>query len=292
MRAGDIDFTYIFSSPGSFAATSGGKVFNWASPNDMGIFAMNVKQKPWSDVYVRRAVAYALNRTELVTANGGPASAQPGSTLIPMQELRLLGSKSRVNALLKSIPQYPFNLAKARQEMAQSAYPKGFTTTTDTRLRPVGRHLRGHRLRAPEDRHEDECEGTVLAGVDRAGLRAEDLFEHVHILGAGNPDPGGQPGTLLGSQNVKSGGGDLANYDPKSVDELIARGVAASIPTTRLAIYGELLKKLGTDVPYVPLFNLDEFIVLGSKFTFPASVRSGYETWVFDQWPFLIRQAA
>jgi hypothetical protein len=43
------------------------------------------------------------------------------------------------------------------------------------------------------------------------------------------------------------------------------------------------------DVPYVPLFNLDEFIALGSKFTFPPNESSDNWDWVVDQWPFHIK---
>ena len=32
--------------------------------------------------------------------------------------------------MFNSVPQYPYDLGKARQEMAQSAYPHGFTATT------------------------------------------------------------------------------------------------------------------------------------------------------------------
>jgi hypothetical protein len=39
----------------------------------------------------------------------------------------------------------------------------------------------------------------------------------------------------------------------------------------RLAIYGDLLRKLVTDLPYVSLFNFDSYVAISSNFTIPAA---------------------
>jgi peptide/nickel transport system substrate-binding protein len=78
----------------------------------------NENVKPFQDVHVRRAISYAINREALVKAvlfgNG-----QPANSLFPPQ-----------------VPYYDpgsgglqYNLAAAKQEMAQSSVPHGFTTT-------------------------------------------------------------------------------------------------------------------------------------------------------------------
>ena len=86
-------------------------------------------------------------------------------------------------------------------------------------------------------------------------------------LYAAFPDPSEQPGYLLGNANAKSGGINWADYTPASVDELLARGLAKSKPAIRLAIYGQILRMVATDVPYVPLFNFDSYIVVSNKVT-------------------------
>src|SRR5262249_9108596 len=78
---------------------------------------------------VRRAVAYALNRSDIIAAAGGYAS--PLYTFIPSQALQTVASPSQVSTLLGSLNLYHFDLAKARQEMAQSAYPQGVSATID-----------------------------------------------------------------------------------------------------------------------------------------------------------------
>ena len=80
--------------------------------------AFNELRKPFQDVHVRKAISLAINRAALVKAvlfgNGKPANS-----LFPPQ----------VPYYDPSTPGYQFNLAEAKQQMAQSWVPHGFTTT-------------------------------------------------------------------------------------------------------------------------------------------------------------------
>jgi YVTN family beta-propeller protein len=48
-----------------------------------GQFALNVHAPPFNDVRVRRALNYALDRTSIVTADGGPLEARPTCQILP-----------------------------------------------------------------------------------------------------------------------------------------------------------------------------------------------------------------
>jgi peptide/nickel transport system substrate-binding protein len=269
MRAGEIDVAFPVGGP-AFAAASGLKVLNWLPTTgySLGYFGMNTKLKQWRDVHVRRAVAYALNRKAIIVGNGGPSSATSVSTFIPPGALRTLGSRARVDRLLKSVPQYPFNLAKAKQEMAESAYPKGFTDV-DYAVN-FGAWVNVVEVIAAElqkigiDLKVDVLPLGQWVSMVYGPHNFTNLFAAV---GFANPDPSAEPGYLLGSKNAKPGGLNWADYTPKSVDELIARSLSSTNPTTRLAIYGLLMKKVATDVPYVPLYIGDGFAALSSKVT-------------------------
>ncbi len=125
-RSGELDFDPLIVGPKSFAAASGANMLNVPSCT-LDSFAMNTHLPGWDDVHVRRAVAYALDRTNIIAVNGGYAT--PLYTLISPQELRTVASQGQVDNLLGSINLYPYNLTKANQEMAESAYPDGFSTT-------------------------------------------------------------------------------------------------------------------------------------------------------------------
>jgi peptide/nickel transport system substrate-binding protein len=264
MRAGEIDIA--FPSDGqAFETTSGAKMIAWPQ-NQVGYFGMNTKLAPWSDLHVRLAVAYALNREDIIVANGGAGSAVPDYTFIPPRELTTIGSASAVNSLLVTIPQYQFNLAKAKQQMAESAYPHGFTATIDiieyasfadicqvmaAELAKIGITLKLN--------VESLAEWTAeIYGPKTYGP----MFTTIH---ESSPDPSGFPAYLLGSENVPSGGLNFANWDPPSVDNLLAAGVATTDPAKRLAIYGQVLKELAAAVPYVPLYQTDYYVALSSS---------------------------
>jgi len=80
--------------------------------------AFNEKRKPFQDVHVRRAISLAINRNSLIKAvlfgNGKPANS-----LFPPQ----------VPYYDPDTPGYQYNLAQAKQQMAASSVPHGFTTT-------------------------------------------------------------------------------------------------------------------------------------------------------------------
>ncbi len=122
-RADDVDLDPSVVGPKTFAASSGATIE--AAPSCLnGMLDMNVHAPGWDDVHVRRAVAYALDRAQINDAFGG--YAVPDYTLIPGSALRTIASQEQVNVLFKSLPLCPYNLAKAKAEMAESSYQHGF----------------------------------------------------------------------------------------------------------------------------------------------------------------------
>jgi peptide/nickel transport system substrate-binding protein len=112
-----IDEFPAWSTVASLKARSGVNMdlFNSTQTNYL---AFNEQRKPFQDVHVRRAISLALNRAALVKAvlfgNGKPANS-----LFPPQ----------VPFYQASTPGLQYNLAQAKQEMAKSTVPHGFTTT-------------------------------------------------------------------------------------------------------------------------------------------------------------------
>ena len=88
------------------------------------ILATNNARKPFSDLKVRQAIAHAIDRDELISAESG-FGAPIGSHFPPH-------SKAYVD-LTKT---YPLDLAKAKKLLTEAGYPKGFEATL--KLPPVG----------------------------------------------------------------------------------------------------------------------------------------------------------
>ncbi len=288
MRAGDIDVDTGVATPKSFAATAGSgmTLLSVPSPAFIGSFTMNTQVAPWNDVHVRRAVAYVLDRANIITAQGG--YAVPSYTLIPPQSLRTIASEGPIDALVKSLNVYPHSLAKAKQEMAASAYPGGASTTivvwTPSAVNPAE---------------------VIIAELHQIGINARLqvlTFPQWLVKATGPPSKrpamyttwsvaNGDPNsymTLLGTSNLAQGQFNVADYAPPGLDGLIKAGISSDNDAKRFAVYATILKRLSVDVPYVGLFDGDSVVALSKSLSLPSY--GAYSTEGF--WPLDIRPTA
>ena len=277
MRSGEIDLAFPSNGKTFEAAAGTGATLTSWSPPSIYFVSMNVKAAPFDDIHVRRAVAYALNRTDLIAANGGALTATPQSTLIPPSQLQTLGTQTEVNAVLNGLPQYPFDLAKAKQELAQSKYPHGFTAKTE--IDNFGNDV--------------EVIQAIAAELQKIGINVQISqvssaqwtkdFTNGNLGGiaytafyAASPDPSIFPSYLLGNASTYN----MSRYAPSSIDTLMESGLADSAPAQRLADYGQLLKNVATDLPYVVLFAGHNYTELSTKYTLPPfSVYPAFSSW-------------
>jgi peptide/nickel transport system substrate-binding protein len=85
--------------------------------------AFNPKVKPFDKIKVREAIAYAVDRSTVVDADGGSALAEPATTFLPPQ------------AAFGYTPYDPFpagasgDPAKAKELLKEAGYPHGLTVT-------------------------------------------------------------------------------------------------------------------------------------------------------------------
>ncbi|MFC0408545.1 ABC transporter substrate-binding protein [Roseomonas elaeocarpi] len=85
-------------------------------PTELSTLSINVTKPPFNDIRVRQAVAYAINRPELVRWRGADVSRE-GQSLIPRGYLGFTAD----NGLL------PNDVAKAKALLAEAGYPNGLT---------------------------------------------------------------------------------------------------------------------------------------------------------------------
>jgi peptide/nickel transport system substrate-binding protein len=285
MRAGEIDVAFP-NDGATFAAASGAKVTSWLN-NQIGYFSMNTKLAPWSDIHVRRAVASALNRADIIAAGGGATSAVPLYDFFPAIDLDLLGSKAQVNAIIGALPKFSFNLAAAKAQIAESAYPHGFTATME--VCQIGDFINMDQVISAELQRIGvtlklkmvTCDAWVTELYGPKNFGPMFSTSHSSIV-----DPSGLAAYMLGSQAVPAGGLNVADYTPASVDSLLTASVATSDPAQRLGIYQQILTHLATDIPYVPLFQNNAFLATSSKFTLPALGMDSFElAWALNVKP-------
>jgi peptide/nickel transport system substrate-binding protein len=273
-RAGEINLDPDIDAPKTFVATSGAKIASTPSCTEF-FLTLNTHMAPWSDVHVRRAVAYALNRSDIIAAAGGYAA--PVYTLITPAALQTVASRSQVSEFLGSLNLYQYDLAKARQQMADSAYPHGVSTT----------------IQVWEGFGENQAQ-VIAAQLGKIGINAQvkvvsDAVAQVEANGPANqrpttawdggcinPDVSGYD-FYLGSANTKPGEWNEADWAPPSVDRLLTEGTTTGSPAERFAAFSGIVRQMSSDVPYVPLYLSDFTMALSSKFSDP-----GFNAWYFQ----------
>jgi peptide/nickel transport system substrate-binding protein len=268
MRAGEIDLDPYVLDTTTFAKSSGARLLSTLT-NTVAVFSMNTKVAPWSDIHVRRAVAYALNRADIIASAAGYNA--PVYTFYSPAYLQELASPSQVSALLNSLPLYKYDIAKAKAELAQSAYPHGFSAT-------LYEYTYGTSVNTSE---------VVAAELQKIGINAHvmvntNLAWEEALIGpdlkrptdfstgyCGGPDISSCD-VSLGSWNLQPGQLNSADWAPPAVDTLLKAALAAPSRAARFAVYAKIIQAMQADLPYIGLYREGISVALSSKFTIPG----------------------
>jgi peptide/nickel transport system substrate-binding protein len=261
-RAGQIDIAPEISEPRAFTSTSGSQLR--AIPQcEVEAFYMPTNVPQWANIHVRRAVAYALNAEDIVKAKGVPA--QIISSMILPSQLALLGSSSQAQQLVSSAPSYKYDLTKAKQEMAESPYPHGFSATFPTntpyfgtdpqvvasQLQSIG--IRMNVIDEPASKWIADAQAGKYAGLTWANCPTYDPSSLIlNYFGPDNPV-------------------NLSHYNPPEFDRLLDLSTAQYSPSQRLATYGKIMNMLGSQVPMIALFSADYTAAIGPKVSWPTA---------------------
>jgi peptide/nickel transport system substrate-binding protein len=272
MRAGEIDVDPYVLDTATFASSSGATMLN-SLTNTLAVFSMNTEVPPWNDVHVRRAAAYALNRADIIAAAAG--YNVPVYTYYMPAYLRAMAPQSQVNGLLNSVPQYRYDVAAAKAELAKSAYPHGVSVV-------LHEYTYGSSVNTAE---------VVAAELQKVGINAqvkvdENTAWEASIVGpdakrpsyfstgyCGGPDISSCD-TYLGSWNLAQGQQNTAAWAPPAVDGLLKAALGATSPATRFATYAQITKTIQADLPYIGLYQEGVSVGISSKFTVPGYAAS------------------
>jgi peptide/nickel transport system substrate-binding protein len=242
--------------------------------------SFDLDQEPWNDIHVRRAVAYAADTAGYASAFFG-ATGQPASALpAPAQWGQLLPA-DEVAAIYAAIPSYPYDMQKARDELAQSAHPNGFAATVEfSNKQPAN----GKMLVALADSLRSIGIDLQVTGVTQSDW-LDGLFAHTRPLGYWGlgpdyPDPANYLTLAYPSSAAVKGNYNTAHFRDPHVDELLARQGTVIDGAERGRILGEVLRIAGEQLPYLPLVWQPTPVALNRKFVF-----SGFNALYYNsQW--------
>jgi peptide/nickel transport system substrate-binding protein len=203
---------------------------------------MNEKSKPFQDVHVRRAISLAVNRAALVKAvlfgNGTPANSFLPPTLAYYDKATQGGQ---------------YNLAAAKQQLAESSVPHGFSFTylvasgdsdqsviaqaLQAELKPLGITMKIQELDSAAE-NEDEAKLTYQMTWT---YWTNDI-----------PDP---DELVTYAVNPKSSGESFyTDYDNARVISEAGQAERTFAPAARARLYNEIQTTVASDASLIPLY--------------------------------------
>jgi peptide/nickel transport system substrate-binding protein len=285
LRSGEVAGT-LWPTNISPYKTSGAEVITYPGIAQMAL-ALNVHNSPFSDPHVRKALAYATDR-EGASQAIFEGKAEIASTLTPKAVYANVAPLSEVESTFGALPEYEFNLQKAKEELEKSQYPNGFSTTMPVEpynvkvvqalvpnYEKIGIHVKLESL--PEGAYYEKIFGP------RSGLGLSFAY-----LGNALHDPEIQLKHWLASSEATVNGLNTADYKSVQMDHLLAEQNDPANSARRLAVINGMFELMLEELPYIPLFAPPQFIALSRQYEM-SDVSS--LTISFTPWPLLVHSA-
>ncbi|PJM75991.1 ABC transporter substrate-binding protein [Bifidobacterium simiarum] len=199
---------------------------------------LNNRKKPLNDVHVRRAMAYAIDKTAIVRAiyYGQAESANS------MLSKNLMGYS-------KDVKDLEYSMKKAKEELAKSSAPKHFSLTIQVQSGDPEKSMLAQILQESWkelgiDVQLQTLDSTTVYSNRTAGDFDVAMFEMTNDIS--DPDEWMQY-MFSSTANVNSG------YKNEKVDSLIKRAAADSNQANRLKDYAEVQQIIADEAPEIPL---------------------------------------
>lgn len=234
---------------------------------------INMLHKPFDDIRVRQAIAYAINKKAYakVVFDG---FARPASSVLPPE----------IPGAVK-FEDWPYDPKKARELLKEAGYPNGFktqlwgafnNTTVNKGLQFLQQQLRQVGIQTTTRALEagimvDEVDSQTDA--QKAPVR---LWFVTWSNSTGEPDWGLRP--FFDSRATPPHLNNTSYYMNPALDALFDKGLAEVSPEKRAEIYGEVQKIIWNDVPAVPL-GFDNILAGVNKHlvNFQPTLDSGFD---------------
>ncbi|WP_082726553.1 ABC transporter substrate-binding protein [Limnochorda pilosa] len=235
LQAGDIDVIGYGLSPENalvIQSRPGFKLLQGSSTADV-ILAMNNSRKPFSDVRVRQAITYAINRREVIDGAMFGFGIPIGSHMTPAEPYYVDLSEL-----------YPYDPEKARALLVEAGYPNGFEAT----------------LSLPQPYEYSRRSGEVVAEqLRKVGIRLRlEIVEWTtwlsRIFGEAQYDM-----TIIGHAepmdiSIYGNPNYYFRYDSPRVQELLQQVTAATGEAQRAELYAQIQRQIADDAANVFLF--------------------------------------
>ena len=268
MRSGEIDGTLNVPTTALDQWKATADIVDFSSFIWRGL-TLDMTEAPFDDIHVRKALNYAVDRDAI--ANGLLAGlAVPASTVNDPGVFAGALTPDEVKAGYDKIVTFPFDLEKAKAELAQSSVPNGFKAT----------------LNVPEDSATISKIAQALKdqwskiGVDLTlnmmpgGPRFQIILDHKPNLGIqviGNvpdaPDPAQMAFQYFSSKQAVVNGNNSSNFSDPKVDAMIDQAIQSTDPKKAALLVLDAQAMASEQVPLVSLIWQKSVVALKKGWT-------------------------
>jgi len=203
----------------------------------------NTQKPEFADVHVRRAIAQALDLNGIAQATTfGTATA--ATSLIPPTIKYSAADKGYA---------LPYDLTAAQQELAQSAYPDGFTAKL---LIPSGNSARGQMAQIVQDSLAKIGITIEIDAIDIAAFRDRfKAFDYDFMINSGQSDAPDANGLVTFQADPDGFSNSFwTHYTNDEVTQLMRDARTRPDGDERANDYFEIQRILADEVPYIPVY--------------------------------------
>jgi peptide/nickel transport system substrate-binding protein len=239
---------------------------------EVDLLVMNESLPQFADRHVRRAITYAINRPALVAAADFGAG-KPGGSFFP-PSLQYYSDKT---------PVLEYSLSKAKAELAQSKYPKGFSTKV---LVDSGNQKFVTFAQIIKNQLQPLGIDVSITSLDHSAFESTfqkfdyDMFIDYAINDISDPDE-----MASFEIDVKDGGSSSywSHYNNPKAIALVHEAEAEFNSTKRAALYAQIQEIVAEDAPFVAL-DYPPYIYATSKTVKGFAVNPGGAYRLEDVW--------
>jgi peptide/nickel transport system substrate-binding protein len=191
----------------------------------------NPQKPPFNDIHVRRAIMYAFNREAIIKDVLHGNAALSRGMVVPQFFVNEMSSAQAEERINREAPEYPFDMERAKAELAKSPVPGGFSftaLTTELKEETLTLQVLKQQLKALGIEMKVQ---TVSPTVQYEKLEHGE-FSALTSVGVMEPlTPLGFLNALLCSCQLPPLGDDFWRYKNAEVDRLLSGAFASTDPT-------------------------------------------------------------
>ena len=238
---------------------------------DFFFLSMNCSKEPFDDVNVRRAIASAIPRADInstiVKDSGELAKGLPMSSYLYTFE------RESWEQYAKTKSGYDYDLAKAKEYLAASSHPDGFSATLIVDETAINNSVA---LVIQEELAKIGIEITIeRMSYDEIichefGSYVDENGNNIYEMGlfdweADWPDPSGNVMGIFNSAYSGEGGTNVPNYVNEAADELLNEQATVLDPAQRTQLLQQALDIIIDEAPVVPISYMNYKIGFSKK---------------------------